>query len=36
MLTITVLYEDERAQPNSFGPHELLLAVVADRTGQSP
>lgn len=31
---VTVLYEDRRGPQKRFGPHELVVAMVADATGQ--
>lgn len=35
MTAILVLYEDSRSGSGSFGPHDLLAALVADQTGKS-
>ena len=32
--TVTVLYEDSRAPAQSFALHELVVAIVADRTAR--
>ena len=33
-MRLLVLWEDQSAVPNNFGPHELLLRVVADARGR--